>query len=487
VLFQSFPFLFFFPFVVLLYYLVPRRLKTPWLLLASYFYYVCWDWRYMAFLLFSTLSTWAAGRALGAGKGKKKLIVALCVLVNVGILAVFKYAHFAVGTVNLLLAKAGLAAIPNEFSLILPVGISFYTLQAVGYLFDVYRGKIPAEKDLLTYALFVSFFPQTLSGPIGRGAGLLPQFREPKPFDYERMRSGLLRMLWGLFVKLVITERLAVLADKVFGAPTKYEGLTLVLAAVAYGLQIYCDFSSYSNMAVGAGEVLGIEMIENFKTPYFSLSVGEFWRRWHISLSSWFRDYLYIPLGGSRKGTLRKYRNVLIVFAVSGLWHGANWTFVVWGLLNGLLQVVEAMTAEFRAFLAKLLNVDPDNWGNRFFRMVITFLLVDFCWIFFRSTDIAAAFTFIKRMFVFNPMILFNGSLLKLGLDLPNLAVLLVSLLVLLGVSIANYHGITVRHKLAEQGLVFRWAGILIAIFAVLVFGMYGPAYDASSFIYAQF
>ena len=486
-LFQSFGFLIFFPLVVLLYYVLPRKFRAPWLLLASCFYYVCWDWRYLGFLLFSTLSTWAAGRALGAGKGKKKLILALCLAVNLGILAVFKYARFAVGTVNLLLARAGLRAVPDGFSLLLPVGISFYTLQVSGYLIDVYRGKLPPEKNLLTYALFVSFFPQLLSGPIGRGEGLLPQLREPKPFDYERVRSGLLRMLWGLFVKLVITERLAVLADTVFNAPQKYEGIILVLAAAAYGLQIYCDFSSYSSLAVGAGEVLGVELIENFKTPYFSLSVAEFWRRWHISLSSWFRDYLYIPLGGSRRGKLRKYRNVLIVFAVSGLWHGASWTFVIWGLLNGLLQVIGDITGEFRTWLAGLLKIDRENWGSRFFRMLITFLLVDFCWIFFRAPDLTTALTFLRRLPVFNPMVLYNGALLKLGLDGANLTVLLLALGVQLGVSIANYRGITVRRKLTEQGLVFRWAGILLGIFAVLVFGMYGPAYNAASFIYAKF
>lgn len=475
------------------YYLIPQRFRHVWLLAASYFCYLCWDVRFVVFLLFSTVTTYLTGLLIGRIRSYKnahrKAALALCTVVNVGLLVVFKYTHFFLNTVNVLLEQMGIAPVNTDISLLLPVGISFYTLQVVGYLVDIYRGKVEPEKDFLRYALFVSFFPQTLSGPIARAGEMLPQYRAlPARMDWTGVRSGMLRMLWGMFIKLVITERLAILVNTVFDAPADYKGIIPLLAAVAYGLQIYCDFVSYSHLALGAGEVLGIKLKENFNTPYFSLSVAEFWRRWHISLSSWFRDYIYIPLGGNRKGVARKHLNLMIVFAVSGLWHGADWTFVVWGLLNGAFQVIGDITKNIRAKLANTLGMDTNNAGNKLFRMMVTFVLIDFCWIFFRADTMTCAWTVITNIFKEpNLWAFFDGTLLKLGLGGPDLMITLFSLLVLLAVSIANYRGIVVREHILDQSAWLRHVVLYVGIFAVLIFGMYGPSYSASNFIYARF
>ena len=330
--FNSIQFMLFLPLVLLVYYVLPDRVKYIWLLICSCFFYMCWNAAYITLIAGSIVVTYACGLWLARLNAaqltdeerskKKKAVVALCLVINLGILFFFKYFYFMLDNLNLVLSAVNIPLNRPSFDILLPVGISFYTFQALGYTIDVYRGEIKAERNLLRYALFVSFFPQLVAGPIERSRNLLSQLETPKKFRLENMQEGLYLMLWGFFMKIVIADRIAIFVDQIYGPNyADYGGLTVIAATVLFAVQIYCDFGGYSAIAMGSAKMLGVELMENFNTPYFSRSVAEFWRRWHISLSSWFKDYLYIPLGGNRKGKLRKHLNIMITFAVSGLWH----------------------------------------------------------------------------------------------------------------------------------------------------------------------
>lgn len=340
-LFNSIDFLMFFPIVCMAYFIMPKGKRYIWLLLASYYFYMSWNARYALLLFGSTAVTYLAARLIGCfndnekwdlkrRQNGKKLCVACSLIINLGILFFFKYYNFAMDFVSAAAGRFNIAISAPVFDVLLPVGISFYIFQALGYTIDIYRGG-KAEKNFLRYALFVSFFPQLVAGPIERSENLLKQLREGHDFSFERMKDGLLLMLWGYFMKLVIADRIAIFVDAVYGDMDKYGGLYIVIASVLFAFQIYCDFAGYSTIASGAARIMGFQLMENFNCPYFSRSVGEFWRRWHISLSSWFRDYLYIPLGGSRRGRGRALINLLSVFLASGLWHGADLTYLAWG------------------------------------------------------------------------------------------------------------------------------------------------------------
>ncbi|HHW36525.1 MAG TPA: MBOAT family protein [Bacillales bacterium] len=493
-LFNSIQFIIFFPAITLTYFVIPHKFRYVLLLLASYFFYMCWNPKYALILLASTVITYASGLLIGKSvKNKtlltrKRLLLILSIIFNLSILGFFKYFNFAINNINAILAHFGISLLEPRFDIVLPVGISFYTFKAMSYIIDVYRGDIKPERNFMKYALYVSFFPQLMSGPIERPAAFLSQINKKHDFDYERVKSGLLIMAWGYFLKMVLSDRMALLANEVFDNFTKYSGFQLALGAVFFGLQIYCDFSSYSSIAVGVGKVLGFSLMENFNTPYFSTSVAEFWRRWHISLSTWFRDYLYIPLGGNRKGKLRKYINIIIVFLVSGLWHGASWNFVIWGGLNGLYQVFGDILRPIRNWITDKTNFRVNTFSNKLIKIITTFVLIDFSWIFFRAEGAKAACLLIKRMFSnFNPYIFFDGSIFELGLDKSNFAVTLTALVILLFISICKYNGISLQEKLSQQNTWFRWLIYYMIIFSVLIFGIYGPAYNASSFIYSQF
>lgn len=489
-LFNSIEFLIFFPIVTLLYFAIPHKVRYIWLLLASYFFYMCWNPKYALLMGFSTVSTYFAGLMIGKSKKElhKKVWVGASFAINIAILFFFKYFDFALANINSVLGLLNVELINPSFDVILPVGISFYTFQALGYTVDVYRGDIECEKNILRYALFVSFFPQLVAGPIERSGNLIKQLRERHYFDTKRVANGLMLMLWGFFEKLVIADRAAYVVDTVYNNYTNYTGVVIVLATVLFAFQIYCDFASYSDIARGAAQVMGFDLMKNFETPYFAKSVAEFWRRWHISLSSWFRDYVYIPLGGNRRGKLRKYFNIFVVFFLSGLWHGASWSFVVWGMLNGLYQIVDDATKKARLAISEKMGLDRNVFSNKLLKVIVTFALVDFSWIFFRAGSFTAALTMIKNMFAeFNPWVLTDGTLFKLGLDSADMFVLLVSLGVLFVMSVLKYKGMNIRQTLAKQGIWFRYFVYLAGIFAVLVWGIYGPAYDASQFIYFQF
>ena len=350
----------------------------------------------------------------------------------------------------------------------------------------MYRNDIKAERNFGKYALFVSFFPQLVAGPIEKSKDLLNQFKLPTTFDYERFKDGLFLMLWGFFQKIVVADKLAILVNKVYENPSNYYGFEIIIATIFFAFQIYCDFSSYSDIAIGAAKVLGFNLTQNFKQPYFAESIKDFWRRWHISLTSWFRDYLYIPLGGNRKGTFRKYINILIVFMCSGLWHGAAITFVIWGTLHGLYQIIGDILKPLKEKLINLFKIKTDVFSFKLLKILTTFILVDFAWIFFRANSFTDAKILIKNMFTFNPWVLFNNSLYNLGLDSKDFTVAILGITVVLIINfIQSKFNFTTF--LNNQNLLFRWCIYFIIIIAVVILGAYGPGFDAQQFIYFQF
>ena len=488
--FNSYSFLIFFPIVVLINFMLPKKMQYIWLLVVSYYFYMNWDARYVLLLLFSTLVTYLSGimiEASGTDKNRKTA-VAISFVLNIGVLFFFKYFNFAMDTVNIALSQVGLTIPKSDFNLLLPVGISFYTFQALSYTMDVYRKDITAERNFFKYALFVSFFPQLVAGPIERSKNLLKQVNQSHQFDYDKMRDGLLIMLWGYFLKLVVADRVAIIVNTVYGDYEQYGGVYIIVASMLFAVQIYCDFAGYSTIAIGAAEILGFQLMENFDCPYFSRSISEFWRRWHISLSSWFRDYLYIPLGGNRRGTLVKYRNIIIVFLVSGLWHGAAGTYVIWGLIHGVYQVIGGITRPVRDKLNNLFELKPESIGHKLVSGIITFLFVDFAWIFFRAETIGDAFSMIKSMMhVGNINILWDGSLYGLGISAKSFLVLLFGIAIIIFADYMKYRGIKIRKVIIDQELWCRWLCYTTAFWFILVFGVWGESYDASSFIYFQF
>lgn len=492
--FNSYVFLLFFPVVVIVYNFVPDRFRTMWLLVASYYFYMSWNAKYAVLILLSTVVTYFTGVLMEKSRKQHdsarlpRILFWGGLTINLGILFFFKYFDFFFQNINRLVSGIGVELSMPAFDVILPVGISFYTFQALGYCIDVYNGEIKAERNFLQYALFVSFFPQLVAGPIERSGNLLHQLRSPKPICYDRLRDGIFLMLWGYFQKIVIADRIAIYVDTVYSDPKSYPGMFLIIATVLFAFQIYCDFSGYSNIAKGSAGVLGIELMNNFESPYLSLSCAEFWKRWHISLSSWFKDYVYIPLGGNRKGRLRKYLNVIIVFGLSGLWHGADWTYVIWGLLNGVFQVIGDILKPIKTGLGKIIHLKKSDISWRIVCTIITFLLIDFAWIFFRAESLSAAFDIVGSMrTVINPWVLFDDSIFSAGLTCREFEVLILSLMLLIGVDIANYHGIVVRHKILEQDYWFRTMAFALSVSVILIFGIWGTGYESDAFLYFQF
>lgn len=394
-LFNSIPFLLFFPIVCALYFCIPSsqvKARNLLLLVASYYFYMNWEPAYALLLLTSTVVTYLS--ALGIGyfeeRRKKKLCLITSLVLNLTILALFKYYNFLAFNIEHVLQTSGLEIDMPRFGFLLPVGISFYTFQALGYSIDVYRGNTKVERNFLTYALFVSFFPQLVAGPIERSNSLLPQFKLRHHFDYDAVMAGVRLMLWGYFMKLVLADRCGLYVDNIFSNLNKHNGGSYLVASLLFPFQIYGDFAGYSLIAIGVARILGFQLMGNFHHPYLSCSVGEFWHRWHISLSTWFKDYVYITLGGNRVGRFRNYFNLLVTFVVSGIWHGANWTFFCWGTLHGLLLCIE-----------KVLGIGRRTYRGigRFFHWAVTFSLVCLLWILFRTDSLSDAITIITGIF----------------------------------------------------------------------------------------
>ena len=488
-LFNSEQYFIFFPIVLVLYYIIPTKFRYIWLLICSYVFYMFWNAKYAILILTSTAITYISGLLISRFQKEnlRKLVLGLCILSNLGILFYFKYINFAVDTIQNLFALVNIDLRVPEFDILLPVGISFYTFQALGYAIDVYRNTIYPEKNFFRYALFVSFFPQLVAGPIERSKNLLTQLSKTSRFNYDNFRDGVLIMIWGYFLKIVIADRAAIFVDTVYGDYKNFGGWYLIIATVLFAFQIYCDFYGYSVIAMGSARILGINLMENFNAPYLSRSVAEFWRKWHISLTSWFKDYLYIPLGGSRHGKLRKYINTMIVFAVSGIWHGANMSFVVWGACNGLFQVIGDLIKPSMNRVQDKLKIDRNKFGHKLLECIITFVLVDFTWVFFRASGTKAALRIIKAMAPVNPWILFNGDLYEAGLDSKNFTVLVISLLILLAADICKHKGIVIRNRILSESVVFRSVVVAVSIWLVMLLGIWGPSFTAANFIYFQF
>lgn len=477
-LFNSIHFLVFFPVVVLIYLIVPKKLRTLWLLVASYYFYMSWNPRYAVLIALSTVTTYAAGLLMDRAKGKnqKKACVAGSLLLNLGILFFYKYFDFALENVNHILAAFHMTAVERSFDVLLPVGISFYTFQALGYTVDVYRGEIPAEKSLIRYALFVSFFPQLVAGPIERSENLLRQvdsIEKKKLWNLTRIRNGFLLMMWGFFQKLMIADRAAIAVNAVYNQYQAFGGGEIVLATVLFAFQIYCDFDGYTNIARGAARVCGFELMKNFRQPYFAKNIADFWRRWHISLSSWFRDYLYIPLGGSRVSPLRNWLNLMITFLVSGAWHGASWHFIFWGGLHGAYQII----GKWKKKLCGEMHLPKG------IQMAVTFCLADFAWMLFRVNSLGDFRGMLKIVWE-QPYV---KDLPAMNLTMQEWVLLIVSLLVLLAVDILQEKKISVLKLVIDRPAVVRILIYTLGIGCILVCGVYGVDYDASQFLYFQF
>ena len=498
-LFNSVEFLFFFPIVTILYFILPKKIRYIWLLFCSYYFYMSWGKKQGFLLLGVTIVTYLSGRLLdrpdGGETGRlklRRLCLWVTIVLNFLLLGYFKYLNYVVVIANRVLNAWHTGRTISIAEVILPIGISFYIFQAIGYVIDVYRGDIYAEKNFLKYALFISFFPQLVAGPIERSKNLLVQMGKQKGFSFENLQRGLVLMLWGYFMKMVIADRAAIIVDTVYGN-WSYNGLYIVIATFLFAVQIYCDFAGYSTIARGAALILGFTLTDNFNAPYFSKSVREFWRRWHISLTGWFRDYLYIPLGGNRKGKARTACNLLAVFAVSGLWHGAAMAYVVWGILNGAYQIMGSVISDlFRktkvaALKEKAMQQKRCEFGINLLKRTGTFLLICFSWVFFRAGYIKNSLILIKNMAHFNWTILFDHSLYSLGVNRDYFRILCYAVILLFMVDYKKYTGVNVVEKFMELNWWVRLTVEMFLLFAIFLYGCYGELYDTTQFIYFQF
>lgn len=481
--FTTLQFLLFLTVTAVLCYKLKPKARNVLLLIANFVFYALYGIEHLPFLLAATLLTYFAALLIereALGKRKLWLVLALCL--NLGMLFTFKYLGFFTQLGQRALNFLDVSMNVTELQWILPVGISFYVFQTTGYLMDVYRKKLPAERSFVDFALFASFFPGLVSGPIQRAGDMLPQYKSENKFDYENIKSGTLQFLWGAFKKLVIADRLAVLVNSAYAQPADFSGFQLLVAALCYSIQIYCDFSAYSDMAIGSARAMGFRVMTNFDSPYFAASMQEFWRRWHISLSTWFRDYLYFPLGGNRKGKWRGYLNIVIVFLVSGLWHGAALTFIVWGLLHGLFQVFGKILEPLRDKIREGLHISKDNRALRIFKVLFTFMLVTIAWVFFRADSLTEAVFVLKRIFT-SPLT--YSPICEMGLSCAELVVLAVSTTGLFAADWAqNKYALSKR---INESYVPRGAVYFILLAAIMLFGHYGAGFDPMDFVYFKF
>ena len=404
-LFNSIHFAIFLPIIFILYWAIPKqdyKKQNILLLFSSYFFYACWDWRFLFLLIFSTLLDYYTGIKIYKASSRKWKLnwLWISIIINVGFLGVFKYYNFFASSFADGLSLLGFHANFSSLQFILPVGISFYTFHGLSYVIDLYKNRIKPEYNFINYSVFVSFFPLLVAGPIERATHLLPQIIKKREFEYSKIINGLRQILWGLFKKIVIADNCAEYANMIFNNSDSYSGITLVFGAIFFTFQIYCDFSGYSDIALGTARLFGIDLLRNFAFPYFSRDIAEFWRRWHISLSSWFRDYLYIPLGGSRGNIWQKVRNVFIIFLISGFWHGANWTFIMWGFLNALYILPSILFNTNRNNLEIVAKGRSLPTIKELALIIVTFCLTVIAWIFFRAENVTHAFTFIYKIFI---------------------------------------------------------------------------------------
>jgi alginate O-acetyltransferase complex protein AlgI len=498
-LFNSLQFFVFFPIVTAGYFVLPHRFRWFWLLAASCYFYMAFIPAFILILCFTITVDYFAGIFIEESQGKRrKMFLLASIFANVGALAFFKYFNF----LNTNLAElAGLLHLnyPIPFlRIILPIGLSFHTFQSLAYTIEVYRGKQKAERKFGILALYVLFYPQLVAGPIERPQNLIHQFYEEHVFDYKRVTDGLKLMLWGFFKKMVIADRLAHLANPVFDHPHDYQGPLLLLGTIAFAYQIYCDFSGYTDIAIGAARVMGFRLMKNFDTPYCSKSISEMWRRWHISLSTWFRDYLYISMGGNRVPRWRWFINLFVTFVVSGFWHGANWTFIIWGGLHGFYLVFSIWTETFREKFNHVIGLDRVSWLLRFIQVASTFGLVCFAWIFFRANSLSDATYIITHLFsgydpntlglILEQLKATLGTNFQLKILLPNLTPAQILFIVAVEVLFLELvqlfqRRLSLIQVVAAKPLLVRWSVYYVMIFFILLFGVF----EQSKFIYFQF
>ncbi|WP_282056656.1 MBOAT family O-acyltransferase [Maribacter luteus] len=481
-LFNSLDFAIFLPIVFILYwFVVNKSLKLQNLLIvaASYLFYGWWDWRFLSLILFSTIVDYSVGRKLRSEENqtKRKALLWTSILVNLGFLGFFKYYNFFLDNFITAFSFFGKNISANSLNIILPVGISFYTFQTLSYTIDVYKRKLEPTKDFIAFSAFVSFFPQLVAGPIERATHLLPQFYKKRTFDYSKAVDGMRQILWGLFKKVVIADNCAEFANQIFNNSADMNGSTLVLGAVFFTFQIYGDFSGYSDIAIGTSRLFGFDLMQNFNFPYFSRDIAEFWRRWHISLSTWFRDYLYIPLGGSRGGTWMKVRNTFIIFIVSGFWHGANWTFIVWGALNAIYFLPLLLTKNNRNNLETVAKGRYLPNFKELSLMLLTFGLTVFAWIFFRAENITHALDYISEIF--------SASIFKYP-NFPGIKESMITLLMVFLFTSVEWFGREGQFAIERIGMkwnrVIRWFFYFAIIAFIFIF-----TGKEQQFIYFQF
>ncbi len=475
-LFNSFHFVFFFIIVTSLYFAIPYKKRWLLLLLSSCYFYMAFVPIYILILGFTIVIDYFAGIYIENAEGKRrKLFLIFSLIANIGVLAVFKYYNFINTNFSFLLHGFGLNNPIPYLSILLPIGLSFHTFQAMSYTIEVFRGNQKAEKHFGIYSLYVMFYPQLVAGPIERPQNLLHQFREKHNIDYYRIIEGLKLILWGLFKKLVIADRLAVYVNAVYNNPKEHNGITFILATIFFAYQIYCDFSGYSDIAIGTAKVMGFKLMTNFNRPYFAKNISEFWKRWHISLSTWFKDYLYISLGGNRVSVPKWYFNLFIVFVISGLWHGANWTYIIWGALNGFYLVFAIISKGFRGKINKIIKIEKIPILNNFFQIIFTFSLVCFAWIFFRANNIDDAFFIVKK--IFSP----SGGLYIAETQQMLYCIISITILFIIETKIEFFSN---KRILIKTNYWFsEYLAYAILIFMILLIGVF----DGSQFIYFQF
>lgn len=529
-IFTSLKFIAFFILTISIYFCIPKKFRWIWLLVCSAYFYISASIKYSLFLIFSILTVYSGAlyidsknrsqekyikdnrEKLSSDEKKaykksverqKKLMLIIILIINLGILAFLKYYNFGITNLSNIIGKIGINFTPTILKLFLPLGISFYTFQLIGYIIDVFRGVAQAEKNIFKFALFASFFLQIMQGPINRYDTLAPQLYTGHEFDYKRVTFGMQRMVWGFFKKLVIADRLAILVDTVWADYPSYAGIQISIAVVMYAFQIYADFSGYMDISLGAGQALGINLEENFNCPYLSESVPDFWRRWHMTLGSFFKDYLFYPilrsgwcmnLGNYSKKLLGKnaakqittFIALIIVWFSTGLWHGASWHYIIWGVYYGNLIILSMLFKPVFDFIIGKFKMNRDRFSYKLLQILKTFIIVCFGYILFRSGSMSQAFGIMKAS-ITNFLPTTALSFPSMGLDKPDMIVAIISLLVLFIVDICKYNSIKLREKIAEQGLWFRWTIYIGAVMSIVIFGIYGPGYNAASFIYFQF
>ena len=481
-LFNSLDFAIFLPIVFILYWFVIQKnlkLQNALIVVASYVFYGWWDWRFLSLIIFSTVVDYLVGQKLRAEdrQSKRKVLLWTSIIVNLGFLGFFKYYNFFLENFIDAFSLFGMQINANSLNIILPVGISFYTYQTLSYTIDVYKKKLEPTNDFIAFSAFVCFFPQLVAGPIERATNLLPQFYKKRTFEYHKAVDGMRQILWGLFKKIVIADNCAVFANQIFNNSADMSGSTLVLGAIFFTFQIYADFSGYSDIAIGTSRLFGFDMKQNFATPYFSRDIAEFWRRWHISLSTWFRDYLYIPLGGSRGGTWMKVRNTFAIFLVSGFWHGANWTFIIWGALNAIYFLPLLLTNNNRKNLGVVAEGKLLPSFKELLAMLTTFMLTVFAWIFFRADNINHAFNYINEIF--------SESLFLLPLFNKRLMAIQTLILTVIFLIIEWYKR-EHKHGLASLGLSWKPVYRYLMYYSI-IFAIYWFYVKEQQFIYFQF